>query len=134
VAAGQPTVVSGQGFAGGSQLTITMFSSPVVLGTTTADASGSYQATVTIPAATIPGSHTLTVAPASGAPQVATLITVTAAGTTTATTATTIGGVLSFTGSDTQGKGLVAAILLILGFLLVFLNRRRHPDLWPTLR
>lgn len=55
------------GFQPGKEVTIVMHSTPVTLGTFTADASGLVTAEVTIPAAAEPGSHTLTVS-APGTP------------------------------------------------------------------
>ena len=60
-AAGGAVTVSGGGFAPATQLTIELHSTPVVLGTTTTDAYGNYSATVTIPADTAPGAHSIVV-------------------------------------------------------------------------
>ncbi len=126
VAAGQSTTVAGRGFPGGSNLLVTLFSNPVLLGTTTADQAGNYAVTVTVPASTTPGAHTLVVAPSSGSPQAQTAVTVTAA--VAATTATT--GTLSFTGADIRGWGAVALMLMLAGLLSVGATRRRRRFDW----
>jgi hypothetical protein len=59
--AGGAITVSGGGFAAATPLTIELHSTPVVLGTTTSDASGNYAATVVIPADTPAGAHELVV-------------------------------------------------------------------------
>ena len=59
--AGGTMTISGDGFAPGASLTITLHSDPVVLATATADANGAYSVTVTIPAATTPGTHQIVV-------------------------------------------------------------------------
>jgi hypothetical protein len=59
--AGGTVTVSGGGFAASTELTIELHSTPVLLGTTTTDASGNYSAVVTIPVDTAPGAHSLVV-------------------------------------------------------------------------
>lgn len=53
--------MAGSGFAAGSTVTLFMFSTPVTLGMVTAGADGSYATKALIPAATVPGSHTIQV-------------------------------------------------------------------------
>jgi hypothetical protein len=62
--------MAGSGFAAGSTVTLFMFSTPVTLGTATANAAGGYATDVVIPAATATGSHTIQVigTTASGQP------------------------------------------------------------------
>jgi hypothetical protein len=124
LAAGQSTVVSGKGFPGGSVLSLTMFSNPVTLGTTTADSTGSFQVTVTVPATTAPGTHTLVVATADAARQAQTSLTVT--GTTSGTTVTTAPATLSFTGSNLRESTLLAIFLFAAGLAAVSGTRRRR--------
>jgi hypothetical protein len=125
VPAGQTTLVSGSGFPGGSQLSLTLFSNPVLLATTTANALGDYQVTVTIPATTTPGTHTVVVSTTTGTIQARTTLTVTSPS--SATTASTIPGALSFTGADVRGSSTVALILLVLGLVTLAGTRRRRP-------
>ncbi|GAA1782874.1 endonuclease/exonuclease/phosphatase family protein [Agromyces lapidis] len=61
VAAGATIAISGSGFAPGTELRVELHSTPVLLGTVTADDVGAFQATVTIPADTAPGAHTVVV-------------------------------------------------------------------------
>jgi hypothetical protein len=58
--AGEELTLSYAGFQPGEQVTVVMRSTPVELGTFTADASGTVTANVTIPASAETGSHTLT--------------------------------------------------------------------------
>lgn len=53
------TTVRGSGYAPGGQIDITIESDPVHLATVTADAAGSFEARVTIPAGLPAGAHTL---------------------------------------------------------------------------
>ena len=71
VHAGGSLTIDASGWQGSSSVTITLHSDPVVLGTVSADASGNVHATVTVPAATAPGAHTIvaTGTGASGSPQ-----------------------------------------------------------------
>ena len=65
--AGAKLVLGYVGFQPGEQVTLVMRSTPVTLGTFTADASGLVTANATIPASAEPGSHTLTLSgPATG--------------------------------------------------------------------
>lgn len=57
VAAGGTTVVSGTGWNPGEQVTVAMYSAPVVLAHVRADPTGSIAQRVTVPAATTPGQH-----------------------------------------------------------------------------
>ena len=59
--AGGTVTLSGEGFMPGATLTIQLFSTPVLLATTTADADGNYLIVVTIPPGTSPGSHEIVV-------------------------------------------------------------------------
>ena len=59
VEAGKTVTVKGTGFAPESTVTITLHSEPVEVGTATTDASGDFTATVTVPATTEAGDHTV---------------------------------------------------------------------------
>lgn len=58
---GGAVTLSGGGFEPGSSLTVWLRSDPVQLAAINADATGSFSTTVTIPADTVPGEHTLEV-------------------------------------------------------------------------
>ncbi len=77
VKAGGTVTVSGSGFAEGAQLRFELRSDPVQLGTATAGTDGSFQRTLTIPANTPAGAHTLAVIRADGT-EITTSLTVTA--------------------------------------------------------
>ena len=62
VEAGKNVTVKGTGFAPESTVTITLHSEPVEVGTATTDASGDFTATVTVPATTEAGDHTVVAA------------------------------------------------------------------------
>ena len=62
VEAGKTVTVKGTGFAPESTVTITLHSEPVEVGTATTDASGDFTATVTVPATTEAGDHTVVAA------------------------------------------------------------------------
>ena len=57
--AGQEIVVSGQGFMGGSEVEIWLYSTPVQLATVNAADDGTFATTVRIPSGTTPGSHSI---------------------------------------------------------------------------
>jgi hypothetical protein len=56
---GQQFTASGAGFAANTQVTITLQSQPVTLATVVANAQGQFTVTLTIPAGTTPGTHTV---------------------------------------------------------------------------
>ena len=62
VEAGKTVTVKGTGFAPESTVTITLHSEPVEVDTATTDASGDFTATVTVPATTEAGDHTVVAA------------------------------------------------------------------------
>lgn len=76
--AGGAVVVLGTGFAPGSELRVELRSTPVLLGTVTADGTGSFRVTMTVPADTVPGAHSLVVVDPDGV-ETSTPLTVTAA-------------------------------------------------------
>lgn len=78
VAAGASVSVEGADFAAGVALRIELRSTPVLLGTVTTDAAGTFRTTVTVPAGTAPGAHSLVLIDPDGV-ETAAAITVTAA-------------------------------------------------------
>jgi len=67
VAAGGQLQIAGSGFAAGQPLTVQLHSDPVTIATIAADANGAFATTVTIPASTPAGAHTITLLDATGA-------------------------------------------------------------------
>jgi hypothetical protein len=134
VAPGDDTSISGGGFTPGESLDFTLCSTPVGLGSVTADQAGDFLATVTIPAGTAAGTHTVVVQ-GQGSSRIATAtITVVAAstdtgtGTGTGTTGTVTGtGALSRTGAEVARMAWLAALAVILGLWLVRAARRTTP-------
>lgn len=111
---GDPVELNGTGFRPGTTITITFESTPVVLETTVADASGSFSETVRIPRGAAPGEHTLR---ASG----------TAAGGGTRSISvpfTVVGGGLAFTGANVLMLAAIAIGLVIVGTVLVTAKHR----------
>lgn len=130
VKAGGTVTVSGSGFAEGAQLRFELRSDPVQLGTATAGTDGSFQRTLTIPANTPAGAHTLAVIRADGT-EITTSLTVTAAaggGNTTPGTNTggSTGGDLATTGADSAPYVIAAVVLLAAGLGLFAMRRRRQ--------
>jgi LPXTG-motif cell wall-anchored protein len=66
VEAGSSISVSGRNFAATEQLTLTLYSAPVRLGTVTTDPQGTFDTQVTIPTNTEAGAHRIVVSNASG--------------------------------------------------------------------
>lgn len=141
---GETVTVTGDGFAPNDAVTMTLHSTPIPLGTATADAHGILSATFTVPSADL-GSHTVVVAGAvSGeAPGVAFQVVSadspdptdppTTPGTTTGSGGQTgvafqpPGGTLSGTGSGPVALWVITAVALTaLGVALVVVRRRRR--------
>lgn len=117
---GSTMTVSGSGYAPFSSVTVLIYSSPQVLTTVVADASGSFTATVTVPAGLPSGNHTLV---ASGVDNSGVLRYVTLPVTVTGGTATAR---LAYTGvavAPMLGGGLAA---IAVGAGLLVLSRRRR--------
>lgn len=135
VAAGGTVTVSGSEYASASTGTITLHTAPVTLGSFTADSSGDFTQTVTIPASTDPGTHTIeatgiapggvplteealiTVTAPGAAPAVPTAVTPTGAPPVSPPTATS--GQLAFTGANISAMAGVGALLIVGGGALL---------------
>jgi hypothetical protein len=135
---GGSLTVSGSSYQPGEGITIVLHSFPATVGTTTADPSGNFSTTVTIPSDTPLGNHTITATgntsgtTASAGILVATSSTSGAGGASSgssggvASTGSSSGGSLAFTGADLAATAGVGAIALALGGMLVFAGRRRR--------
>jgi hypothetical protein len=148
VPAGSSTDVSGAGFPPGQPVLTQLFSDPVTLGSAIADASGAVHLTVTIPASTPPGIHTLVLTGPGGVPRAEAPLTVSAPAAPVATTTTqpvigpfAVAAPLARTGIDARPAARLATLLVVLGGMLValawsrgqaapFPARRRHRR-WP---
>ena len=122
--AGGEVVVTGSGLVPGSTYSVQLFSTPVVLGTVTADPSGAFTQSFAIPADTAPGAHQIKLFDAAGVERASLGITILAA---PAAVGTAAGGAtgLSATGGSI-GMGWVAFGVgsLLLGALLIAVRRR----------
>lgn len=112
--------VQSSGWQADSSVSLTLFSDPVSLGSVTADSSGAFSTTVTIPSGTAAGAHRIVLSGTDANGNAATqeiAITVTvAAG----------DGSLPRTGSDSPPYILFGAGLLLVGAVLAVVARRRH--------
>ena len=131
VQAGGKVTVSGSRFAEGAELRLELRSDPVTLGTVTAGADGAFERTVTIPANTPAGAHTLAVILPDGT-EVTASLTVTAAvgGVVTPGDGSSSGGAndggLATTGADSVPYIVAAVVLLAAGLGLFAMRRRRQ--------
>lgn len=145
--AGEKVTLSGSKFPAGGSLTVTLHSDPVTLATITTGADGSFRATVTIPANTPAGAHTLVAAAGDVTASVALTVTAAANGgagnngsnggpstgdAATGGTTTSAGGVLASTGSDLAIPIVVAFLALLVGAGAIGLARRRAAHLRET--
>jgi len=129
VVAGTTTSVTGGGFAPNELLDIDLCSSPVHLASVTADGSGGFRATVTVPAGTAAGAHTIVVSSADGLRIAIASISVTAPAGGGGTGGAGRGGALARTGDDSTRLAGLAALALIMGAVLVRSARRTRR--WP---
>jgi hypothetical protein len=106
---GTSVTVSGAGCSAGATVTISFDGQAV--GTTTADPTGAFSATITIPAGAKPGAHKIT---ASGT------------GCVLGATFTVPGSGVAFTGANVLGLSAAGAGLAVLGAVLVLATRRRR--------
>ncbi|UNK70908.1 FN3 domain-containing metallophosphoesterase family protein [Microbacterium sp. H1-D42] len=145
VTAGDAVSLSGAGFAAGEKVLFELRSEPVSVGEATADADGALQASITIPASTPAGVHTL-VAIRENGDEVAAPVTVAAAevpggggtgetpgggdsdgdaGDAGAEDSDALEGSLATTGADSMPYLAAAGVLLLVGLALVAVRRRR---------
>ena len=129
-------------FQSGSTVTFTIASTPTLLGTAVADASGTATLSTALPRGIDAGSHTVT---ASGVaadgtfvstntqgivtPEAAAAANGTSAPATTAGSGTTSGGSLPRTGSDSVGLVKIAVLLVAFGGAVVLVTRKRRGQL-----
>jgi hypothetical protein len=119
VVRGQSITISGGGADPFAAVKLYLNSTPVLLGSTTADADGDFSATVTIPSSVAAGVHTLTAV--SNGEVLASLQLVVAGG-----AGSSSGGDLPFTGSTTLPGIGIGVGLIALGSSLLLLSRRRR--------
>lgn len=112
-------------------ITIYIHSTPVVVGHLTADAHGNVSGTVTVPADTPPGQHTLEAVGANG--QTASIpFTVSATPGSTTGASGSSSGSLPFTGADIAAMSAVGAALIIGGGVAFTTGRRRKRASGPV--
>lgn len=119
VSAGDEIQIRGAGYAPGGQIDVTIESDPVLLKTVRADAAGTFEATVTIPAGLAPGDHTLKATgphPVGGLRVLSVPITV-------ASSSDTVD--LARTGSDVVALVIVGAASVLAGGGILAVRRRR---------
>jgi hypothetical protein len=127
VEAGKTMVVTGTGYQPGSTVTVLIYSTPQVLTTVVADASGNFTATVTVPAGLAAGQHTLVASgvDTNGDQRFVTLpVTVSAAGVATITATKTTVAKLAYTGADVVPPAIGGLAAVALGTGLIVLRRR----------
>lgn len=108
VTAGGTLRLTGAGFTAGERVSVVLHSTPVTLATTTASATGSIALSVTIPASTPAGAHTLVVTGADSGLTASAALTVAAAAADPA---------LASTGSDLLGGLGLASAFVIFGLI-----------------
>ncbi len=123
---GQTVTFTATGFAPGSDVETFICSTPISLGTFTADSSGAVSQSLTIPAGTVLGAHTIAAVGkrANGLDQVA-YAAVTVVSTSSGSSSS---GTLPTTGSDNGKLVAMGAALMVLGAAAVFgSTRARRP-------
>ncbi|MCS5718422.1 lamin tail domain-containing protein [Herbiconiux sp. CPCC 205763] len=134
VKAGGTTTIEAKGLVAGTRYAVVLHSDPVTLGSVVADAEGTLTLEdVVIPAATVVGAHTITVAASSDPATViaSAQLTVTAAASTTgpaSTGGTTGTAALASTGAEPLPWVAVSSVLLLLGAGLVLMRRRTRRE------
>ena len=125
-------VVSGTGFAPGEVVTITVRSTPIVLGHVSADSVGGMTTTVTLPSTLSAGVHTITASSASTQVSYSFTIAAAPAASATASAAPTSSSSgsgssgLSDTGAHATPVIAAGVMLLLIGLVLVLGGRRRR--------
>ncbi|MGQ0434761.1 MAG: hypothetical protein ACT452_20420 [Microthrixaceae bacterium] len=119
VTLGGTTTVTGSGFAPGEQVSVTLFSTPIRLGTATASSTGQVVHAVTIPADLEVGDHHIELVGLTSGARVSIAIEVLGA-------AVTAPGTLPATGRHTGEAAAVAVVLLLVGVALVRAGHRRE--------
>ena len=104
---GDTIAVGGTGFSPSEPVRVTLFSEPVVLGTTTADQNGLASLTFVLPANTPPGAHTIEMLGLASGKQLSVALQVSPSSTTTTTTTTTVPGATTTAagGAGSEGGG-----------------------------
>jgi hypothetical protein len=128
IAAGSALHLSASGFTAGETVEVWLHSTPVKLAAVTASGTGSVNLTVTIPASTTPGAHSLVVnGVTSGVSGSAALTVTAAAAAPPAVTdpAATDTAALAATGSSVTIPLTVALLLALLGVALLMFRMRR---------
>jgi hypothetical protein len=125
VCLGASFAVSGANLTPTESVTLTLdTSSPVTLGTTNTDGTGSFLTTVTLPSNTTPGTYPVTATGGAGDSSTTAVTAKSCAGGLVFTASST--GGLAFTGADIAALASVGAIALALGGMLVLTGRRRR--------
>ncbi|GEP27750.1 hypothetical protein CLE01_23480 [Cryobacterium levicorallinum] len=133
VVAGAPVTVSGAGLAVGSDYTVILRSTPVLLAGGTIDSTGAFTASAILPTGVTAGQHTVTLTGTATDGSVISRVaylTVSATGTVTylsytaADAATTVTAALAATGFTAAPLGFAALLLLLAGATLVAARRR----------
>jgi hypothetical protein len=126
---GGTVTVTGNGFATGEKVKVTVASDPVVVGEPVAGDSGVASQSFVMPASVSPGSHTVTLLGETSGVTISAPLTVTAApaaGGTTSTTPTPVKSSIVRTGNDTTDQAQIAFGLLAAGAALMLTTRRRR--------
>jgi hypothetical protein len=119
VTVGGQLLVTGDNWLGGSTVNLELHSQVFSLGTAQVGANGSFSKLVTIPSSVSPGAHTIEVhgTAANGKPAVSrTSITIVSAGG---------GGGTALTGANISRALLLLVGLVLVGFVTLFVTRRR---------
>jgi titin len=126
-APGQTVTLKFTGFKPGSTVVINIFSDPVLLGTFTADANGTVEVPVLIPAGMEVGSHTIvaTGVDAQGNPASMSIPVTVTSNAPTAADPNGGGGFLPRTGGDVAALVTVGGVLVVIGGASALAARRR---------
>jgi hypothetical protein len=125
VSQGGTVTVTGNGFASGEKVKVTVASDPVTVGEPVAGDSGVASQSFVLPSSIGPGSHTVTLLGETSGVTISAPLTVTAAQT-GSTTSTTAKASIVRTGNDTTDQAQLAFGLVAVGAALVLATRRRR--------